>query len=214
MTRFVILGAGKFGLNAALKLSESHKNHVTVVDIDPVQCKKVNGPKIEVVCREGIHYLAGCMRKRNPPDWIVPVVPLHVAFEWLKTTLAGRFTLKLLPVPEQIVRELPNPVVGEEGQLFISYADFVCPEGCPEPAVTCSFTGKARKGILHSTLEQITFKNYLSVVIHSKQMAPGIGGYRPQALNIARSQVLSSDSPILLSTACKCHGVMHAFQLT
>lgn len=212
MTRVVILGAGKFGFKAAVKLTENHKNHVTVVDADPVRCEKVIGQGIDAVCQDSIDYLADCMRKKDPPDRIVPAVPIHVAFEWINRTLPAGRTLKPLPIPEQVAGELPNPMVGEDGQLYISYADFTCPDECPEPAEICSFTGKSRKGILHRTLEQVTFKNYRSVVVHSKQMAPGTGGYRPQALITARRQVLSGDGPVLLSTACKCHGVMHALQ--
>ncbi len=206
MTRVLILGAGKFGLQAALILSQKEKNRVTVVDADPTRCEAVTALGIDAVCEESIKFLADNLT----PDWIVPVVPLHVAYEWLKTTLPEGVTLKSLPVPQQIVDMLPNPMAGDKGQLYISYADFVCPEECPEPARICSFTGKARKGILYRTLEAVTFKDYLSVVVQSRQMAPGVGGYRPRDLIAARRQVLSADGPVLLSTACKCHGVMHA----
>jgi hypothetical protein len=210
LTRVIILGAGKFVFKAALKLTETRKNHVTVVDADPVRCEKAAGQGIDVVCQDSIDYLADCLRKKDQPDWIVPAVPMHVAFEWINRTLPAGRTLKPLPVPDPIARMLPNPMAGQDGQLYISYADFICPDACPEPAEICSFTGKPRKGILHRTLEQVAFRNYRSVVVHSKQMAPGVGGYRPQALITACRQVLSSGGPVLLSTACKCHGVMHA----
>ncbi len=207
MTRVVILGAGKFGLKAALKLSQKETNRVAVVDADAVRCEAVTALGIDAVCEDSIKFLADNLA----PDWIIPAVTLHVAFEWLQTNLPEGITLKPLPVPLPVADMLPNPMVGKEGQLYISYADFICPEECPEPAEFCSFTGKTRKEPLHRTLAQVTFKSYRSIVVQSQQMAPGVGGYRPQALITARRQVLSGEGPILLSTACKCHGVMHAF---
>ena len=213
MAEIVILGAGKFGSRAALRLSGSHKNHITVVDEDQDRCKKSAGPRIDTVCRESIDYLHDCLRQKVMPDWIVPAVPVHVAYEWMKKALPAGWEIAPHPVPDEVARMLPNPMAGTDGQLYSSYADFICPEDCPEPAEICTFTGKARKGTLYRTLAQVTFKNYRSVVVQSRQMAPGMGGYRPRALMEVRRQVLSGDAPVLLSSACKCHGVTHAFHL-
>ena len=119
-----------------------------------------------------------------------------------------------MAVPEALIKALPNPILASTGQLFISIADFTCPENCPEPAEICTYTGKARPLILHEFLKSIQLKDLTSIVIRSHQLAPGVGGYRPEALFDALSQISEMQTPVLLSTACNCHGVMNAFNLS
>ena len=59
-------------------------------------------------------------------------------------------------------------------------------------------------------LSGIELFRYRPLVIRSFQLGPGIGGYRPRDLYDLLDQVESSDEAILLSTACRCHGVMTA----
>jgi hypothetical protein len=66
--------------------------------------------------------------------------------------------------------------------------------------------------ILHEYLKSIRVKNFESIVIRSQQLAPGVGGYPPAALFDALDQIRDMQSPVLLSTACSCHGVMNAFK--
>ena len=51
------------------------------------------------------------------------------------------------------------------------------------------------------------------IVIQSRQLAPGVGGYAPSELFEVLSLVRSAETPVLLSTACKCHGVINAFEV-
>ena len=214
MTRILVMGAGKFGLKAVRVLAQKIHNRTTVVDADPDRCEALTGEGIHAVCADGIAYLDDRLKDPDPPDWIIPAIPLHVAFEWLQTTLPEGTTLDLLAVPEQVREQLPNPMAGTAGQIYISYADFICPDDCPEPAEICTFTGKARKGILHRTLAQIQHADYTSVVLRSRQIAPGLGGYRSDDLFTARAGVLAATGPVMFSTACKCHGVMQAFRIS
>jgi hypothetical protein len=214
MSRILVMGAGKFGLKAVRVLSQKKHNRITVVDTDPERCEALIGEGINAVNADGIACLAGSLKDPDPPDWIIPAIPLHVALEWLQTTLPEGAALELLPVPEQVRAQLPNPLEGTAGQVYISYADFMCPEDCPEPGDVCTFTGKARKGILHRTLAQIQHADYMSVVLRSRQIAPGLGGYRSDDLFPTRTRVLAANGPVMLSTACKCHGVIQAFRIT
>ena len=127
MTSILVLGAGKFGLKAIRFLSQKKHNRITVVDADPERCEALIGEGIDAVSADGIAYLAGSLKDPGPPDWIIPAIPLHVAFQWLQKTLPEGTTLDLLPVPEKVRALLPNPVEGTAGQVYISYADFICP---------------------------------------------------------------------------------------
>lgn len=206
----LVLGAGKFGSKAAHTLSRNGKNQITVVDANPDRCAALSDSGIKTVCADCIEYLAENLKHPPQFEWIIPAVPLHVAYEWFLKVVPENATVKPLPVPAAVADALPNPIRGAQGQVYTSYADFICPDNCPEPGDICSFTGQARRGILHRTLGQLSFQDYRSVVVQSRQMAPGLGGYRSSDLLSVRDRVLSADGPVLLSTACRCHGVTHA----
>jgi len=211
---FWIIGAGQFGAKAAERLARKHpETRLTVVDQDQKAFRAFENLPVTPVCLEGASYLAQQLDGNDAPDWIIPAVPVHLAFEWVRFKVMQERSLEVIPVPMEIEAVVPNPMRGREGQVFVSYADFVCPDNCAEPFDQCTFTGKPRKGLLYQTLERIAFKDFLSVVIRSRQLAPGVGGYRPEALKEALRKVEAHKGPVLFSTACLCHGVMHALKI-
>jgi hypothetical protein len=209
-----IIGGGKFGLRAAKSLSKKHAlNSLTIVEKDKTVCRQLDRLGFEAVCTDGIQYLERNLTDAQYPDWIVPAIPLHVAYEWIRIKLSKTHTVQKIAAPNDLVRTLPHPIKAGTGQLFISIADFKCPEDCPEPDEICTYTGEPRLMILHEFLRSIQRKDIKTVVIRSHQLAPGVGGYRPAALFEALNQTQASPLPVLLCTACKCHGVMDAFIL-
>jgi len=209
-----IIGAGKFGIKAATVLKKKYPDvEITLVDSSDEVLSSIHDLHCNTVCEDGIMYLAEHLNDSAFPDWIIPVIPVHIAYEWIKKRLPKAYQIHQKKVPEDLAKILPNAINGQNGELYISYADFICPDKCPEPIDICTYTGKPRLGILHKMLESIKYKNYESVVVQSIQLSPGIGGYRPEDLFRAFKRVLSANSPVLLSTACKCHGVMHAFEI-
>ena len=95
----------------------------------------------------------------------------------------------------------------------MSYANFICPEDCPEPPDLCTVSGKPRETDLYHVLEKVEVADFRSVVIRSHQLAPGVGGYPAQALVNARSEIGLSEGRFLVSTACCCHAAVHALQV-
>lgn len=211
---FWIIGAGKFGAKAVQRLAKKYPGtRLTVVDRDQNALRIFERLPVTLVCHEGASYLDQNLDTNDAPNWIVPAVPVHLAFQWVKLRMRKEgCSLKELPVPREIEMMLPNPVRGRDGQLFVSYADFLCPDNCSEPFDRCTFTGKPRKGLLYQTLEKIVFGDFVSIVLRSRQLAPGVGGYGPKALSESFGRVQNSTGPILYSTACLCHGVMHAIR--
>ena len=61
-------------------------------------------------------------------------------------------------------------------------------------------------------MKSIPLKELKSVVIRSYQLLPGVGGYKPQALYEALKEIETAQIPVILSTACSCHGVIHTFK--
>jgi len=210
-----IIGGGKFGLRAAKALSKKPPlTNLTIVEKEKTVCRQLERLGFEAVCMDGIQYLERNLASAPHPDWIVPAIPLHTAYEWLKTKLSKNHSVNRIAVPNDLVTELPNPISAETGRLYISIADFKCPENCPEPAEICTHTGKPRLMVLHEFLKSIQRKDLKTVVIRSHQLAPGVGGYTPGALFAALNEIEAAQQPVLLCTACSCHGVMDAFKFS
>ena len=215
VNNFWIIGGGKFGLRAAKSLSQKHAlNNLTIVERDKNVCRQLDRLGFEAVCTDGIQYLERNLTDAHYPDWIVPAIPLHVAYEWILTKLPKTRSVQKITAPDDLVSTLPHPIKAGTGQLFISIADFKCPEDCPEPDEICTYTGEPRLMVLHEFLKSIQRKDLKTVVIRSHQLAPGVGGYTPRALFAALNEIEAAQGPVLLSTACSCHGVMDAFQLS
>ena len=208
-----ILGAGRFGLKAAKVLSRKKKKvKITVIEKNNELCRNIEMPDFKTVCMDGIEYLDKNLKSIDYPDWIIPAIPLHVAYEWVRLKIKDRYILKTIPVPEGVITSLPNVFKGKKYEIYMSIADFICPDNCPEPEELCTYTGKQRPFTLYKKLESIKHDNFCSVVVRSRQLSPGIGGYSPGSLFHALDVIKTSPIPILLSTACRCHGVMHAFR--
>jgi len=211
VNNFWIIGGGKFGLRAAKTLSKAgSSNNLTIIEKKKAVCRQLGRLGVEAVCMDGMQYLERHLTSAHYPEWIVPAIPLHVAYEWIRTKLSKTHEVQKIAVPNDLVTTLPNPINAESGQLYISIADFKCPESCPEPDEICTHTGKPRSMILHEFLKSIQLKDFKSVVIRSHQLAPGVGGYTPRALFAALNEIEAAQEPVLLSTACSCHGVMDA----
>lgn len=208
-----IIGGGTFGRKALSGLKRRMSARYLLVDFDPETCEDVRTLADEVVCRDGIVYLAERLSRAGGPRWIVPAVPVHLSYEWVRRRVAEVKRVRPLPVPAEVADRLPNPMRGKNGELYLSNADFICPPDCPEPHRICSHTGRERPCTLFERLREFRHGEYRSLVIRSRQLAPGVGGYSPRDLFNALDAVLSADQPVLMSTACKCHGVMNAFSV-
>lgn len=207
------MGAGEFGSRAAERLHKKRPEAVlTVVDEDSQTLERLEDPDLQKVCGEAVSYLDAHLKDQGGPDWVIPAVPIHVAFEWVRRRLDRMGRVEVFPVPSEVEKRLPNPKRGPDGQLFVSYADFRCPDHCTEPYHQCTWTGKPRKGLLYRDIQELVHEDFQSIVIRSHQLAPGVGGIRPEALHEALVKVTESAGPVLFATACLCHGVIHAFR--
>jgi hypothetical protein len=213
----LIFGAGHFGQRAIRLFRNCFPEAVlTVVDTESQRLEPFSDPSIRPVCAHAVDFLDAVLRQGNPenfPDWIVPAVPIHLAYEWIKRNMTAAIDMVSIPFPEEIRSQLPNPLSGGIGTVYTSIADFRCPDACPAPESHCTHTGLPRPLTMNQYLENIGGDRYRSIVIQSIQLGPGAGGYPPKALLDARDRVATSDRPILLATACACHAVVDAFRL-
>ncbi len=208
MEEIWIIGLGQFGYIAFQRLSETLKDRHFVL-VDPVAEKlgQCSGPTATREVSDGIEFLEKHLRKGRNPDWIIPALPVHLAAEWLLLQL-GPNRLRRVGLPSELDRLVPNPIRGSEGNLYVSHADFKCPADCDEPRDICTITRKMRKQNMFELLGNLDIEPFKALNIQSHQLGPGIGGYRPDQLFALMEKVEQARGPILVSTACRCHGVI------
>ena len=206
---FWVVGAGRFGRLACERLLAAKPSaRIRVVDRE---CQSVP-PGVEMVCGDATKFLSTNLTALTDA-WIVPAVPVHLAYEWLANRLSRKRAYRTLKVPEDVLPYLPNPMIGPQGQVYCSNANYRCPDDCPESPSLCTVTGKPRPLVLHAHLSALDVTPYVSVVLRSFQLAPGVGGFRAATLQGIYNALEDQRGRYLFSTACKCHAVVNAFAL-
>jgi hypothetical protein len=206
-----ILGAGRFGRLAVERLlARREPPLLVVVDQDPEKLHLLADLPVERVNEDALHFLRANFEEG--PDWIVPAVPVHVAFAWLAAELAEVGRVETLPPPRGVDALIPNPWRDGKGGLYASMATFVCPGNCSEPHERCTVTGLRRSDDLFALIARIRVPGYVPLVVRSQQLAAGVGGYRPSALRHLLRATEAATESVLVATACRCHGVIHALK--
>jgi len=213
MKHIWIIGAGRFGKKAVSAMKKRYpESAITVVDHCPKACEAIAEPGLATVCMDGVSYLNHYLTDADDPDWVIPVIPVHLVYAWIRMRLLPDFSIIPVDIPEAILRSLPNVIPGKPGEIFVSNASFVCPENCSEPRDLCTHTRMPRKQSLNQAIAALSCNGFLNLVLQSEQLAPGIGGITPGALFNTLTAVQQFPESILLSTSCRCHGVVQAFR--
>jgi len=207
---YLIIGGGHFGSRAAKQLLKKKSDpKIIAVDKNRNAVKKLSHLPVETVVDDGLSYLSQFLSEGQTANYIIPSVPFHLAFEFILLRLKP-FGARRAKVPS--LSGLPNPETGKTGDLYTSFADFLCPEDCPEPSRYCTVTRKKRKKPLYDILRELKGPFKTRVII-SQPLAIGVGGFQPKELLALLEDVKkqkNSRDLILISTASRCHGVTSA----
>jgi hypothetical protein len=214
MASYLILGAGKFGRLALQRLARQDAAATfLVVDRHPEALAAVRAleiPGVTGVAAEAVAFLAANLREDAPWDWLIPMVPVHVAWAWL---LAGPLRgWETAAAPEGLAALGPVSFQGPEGQIYLSRAVHLCPDDCPEPEAVCPVSGESREVALFAELAAVKLPGWAIRVIPSRQLAPGVGGSPPQELLALARELSKMSGRVLIATACRCHGVVHGLR--
>lgn len=202
MEKIWILGGGKFG-HLAIKHTVRNlpRAEITVIDTSE-ELEKFSG--VAIVRGDGISWLVQHLRRDSDVDLIIPAIPVHVVAQWLKLVAGRQYKVSPATVPESFMAELPNVMAGSDSTVYVSHADFLCPDNCGEPEQFCTVTGKPRGEDMFRLLESAG-----ALVVQSHQLYPGVGGVYPQDLWALHDRILKLPAePVLVATACRCHGVV------
>ena len=213
---FLIIGAGHFGKRAAKILNQrlSQRHPLFIIDRDEGNLSNIEGSHFEKISCDGIQFLLNNFEILHPSNTVIPAVPFHLAYEYLKTDLAKDFIIKQIEVPGEIKTYLPFTWGGSDGSLLISYADFPCPDDCPEPRDHCTITGAKRGLPLYRLVGQLDMSDFSVHIVRSHQLAPGLGGYTFDTLRKLVNRVKEvGEGKWLVGTACRCHGTLTALEV-
>ncbi|GBC61533.1 hypothetical protein DENIS_2495 [Desulfonema ishimotonii] len=203
-----IIGTGRFGMLALERLSRQRpQTRFVLVDPEKKNFELMEGPNRVWERADGVSFLAEHMTGEAGPDWIIPALPIHLAAEWCLVRL-GADRAKRITLPDALDGRVPNPMRGENGDLYVSHATFLCPDDCAEPADICTATGEPRKQNMFEWLGEVEVPGLRPFVIRSHQLGPGVGGYRPKALSDLLGHLKRTTGDVMVATACRCHGVI------
>ena len=215
MSTTLILGAGRFGLRAGKELIRKDPyTSVCIIDHDPAACRSARSQGFQAMQCDGIAYLSRMLTRVQDTDWVIPAIPVHVAYKWVENRLAHHFQLKKTPIPASLVATLPNPSKGPDHTIYTSIANFRCPEDCPMPGWDCTVTGKPRPCSVLEVLQQFSHPDIQMEVIRSSRLAPGVGGFPTRVLFQTLDRIGQFQKTVIIGTACTCHGVVDAFRIT
>jgi len=204
----IVLGAGRVGALAVERLRAAGFSRLTVVDRNPSALARLTG-EARTTPGEAVDWLTGQELGRA---WIVPAVPAHLAFQWLGAVLGAKgIETWPLTLDRGVFEGLPHlaaTVAG--GGLVASWADFICPPDCDERG-PCPLLGRELEPP-YLMLRRMADALPLTVV-RSYPLAPGLGGYPTRSLTWLLSQAGQGPGKKMVATACRCHAVIHAFEL-
>jgi hypothetical protein len=204
---YLVIGCGYFGSRAVERLHRKDpRSKIIVVDKNEEAFNRISHVPVETVTGDVLSYLNTFFTEGRSANYIVPAVPFHLAFEFILSQLEplGARRKKIPPLSR-----MANPVLGKDGDLYTSLAGFRCPEDCPEPARYCTVTKEEREKPLYNILADLKGR-FESKVLRSRQLGPGMGGFRyMDLLELVRDlrENKRSRRLIVISTASRCHAV-------
>jgi hypothetical protein len=236
----VIVGGGCYGtfytgqLLRAAERGRAHFRRLLVVDRDP-QCRVTR----EIGQTEGVtlvnqdwsdffdQYLAAAapVAQSGPGDAIVPspLMP-HLMYEWLVRQARLRWpgrTVTTVRVPAG--PGTPYDVTAPDQTRYVSYADWICPTHCIEPAI-CPVIRAPRSWELADALAAVARKLDRShptagpVLFVCEHRVYGVGMFDVAEVLAGDAAVAAAGAPgnpvdVLVGTVSSCHGAVNLLHL-
>lgn len=254
MKKLIIAGGGKFGKNA-VNFAKKNNYKTILIDNNP-KCfasKHMNKKfesledlnlKIEQIKPGEIYFLIQdisiiykLITKFNP-EYVIPVVPIHLIAMILKTFLLTN-TINLNPnvnLTKDFIKKVNKDLMlsynVEEGVVYLSHAKFdeICPENCSCPPNYCpnfkreksiTITEYFKKFYNASGVIKIEINEPCEIINinESYQLKPGLGGLKGKDIKKVLGKlknnlnlILNQKCNFITATSCNCHGVINFYK--
>ena len=227
----VIIGGGCYGsFYTGQLLDGSARGLLTfrrllVVDRDPtcqVARERVGVPSVLVVTAEWSDFLDGYLAglEVTPGDVIVPspFMP-HLFREWLLRQARGRWPGRELgagPLPGEVSTPYERP--GGDGASYLSWADWICPTHCTEPAL-CPAIRAPRTWSMSEDLTAFAARSGTSgpLLFEVRHLAHGVGGFTTREVLEADRRLAEigdrGPATVVVSTTSHCHAAAGVIRL-
>jgi hypothetical protein len=233
----VIVGGGCYGTFYAGQLQRARERgaatwrRLLVVDRDP-RCRAATElaatPDVELVVEAWDaffdRYLAGSERSAAP-DTIVPspLMP-HLMFEWLLRRARARWPEReIRPEPVPVGPGTPYDAQAPDGTRYVSFADWLCPTHCIEPA-TCPVIRAPRTWDMGDAMKALTRRLDRNrptagpVLFTCRHRVYGVGMFDVTTVLagdevVARAGAGAEPVDVLVGTISACHGAASLLHL-
>ena len=216
---FIVIGGGEAGaayvrqLLRAAAAGKLETDGIVVVDRDPsCDATRFDDPRVRVVVSDWSRWLDAHLDQAGPGDHVVPYhwAP-HLLFSWLEgqAARAGGRTAHAEGLTE---RGLPYEAPTRTGDRALSYASWVCPAFCIEPAL-CPHTRGPKDWSLAADLEAPHVGDAVDdrIVFRCLHLVYGVGTIPVADILAARDRVVAGlengRRRYLVATSSHCHAL-------
>lgn len=236
----VVVGGGCYGsyyvrqLGRAARAGALSAERVLVVDRNPA-CRVATeqaadaGANVEIIVADWSSFFdsylgdaaaRGELEHSELPDAIVPspLMP-HLMYEWIERRARARWpgrTIERRPLDPP--GGIPWQKRGVDGTQYVSFAEWVCPVNCIEPAL-CPATGGPRSwsmppAVAAATLEARQNGRNLAgpVIFHCQHRAYGVGMFDTRDVvagdALVQRAAAAGAAEVLVGTVSHCHGAL------
>lgn len=241
MRDVIVVGGGCYGAFYATQLAKARDRgkagyrRVVIVDRDPA-CRARGElgtePDREFVVQDWRAFFHEFLGHATPAaggeaqDYIVPspLMP-HLMFEWVAARARERWPgrpVDVVPVPETV--GTPYDRATPDGTRYVSFADWICPTHCVEPAV-CPAIGSARNWEMADAVRGLADRlREAGQPVHGPALFVcrhhvfGVGTFAVDAVLEGDGLVAAAGAPgaaasVLVGTISSCHGALNLLRL-
>lgn len=229
----VIVGGGCYGTFYARQLSLAREkgkaefHRLLIVDQNP-ECQFAHELGVddwrELVVEDWSRFFDRYLSEVSPgdlPDVIVPspLMP-HLMYQWLERQAVARWPGRQVTT-QPLASSVGTPYdrLAPDGTRYVSFADWLCPTHCIEPAI-CPVTRAPRTWEMADTLAALTQRLSATgpVLLRCEHQVFGVGTFSVAEVLAGDRMVQQAGSDggpadILVGTISSCHGAVNLLHL-